>query len=414
MQDEIQQQKAGAADGAPRAWNMDAVIKIVVVALIALFFGAAILVLAKPKANAAAQAGGARQATQSQTGQPPAQAQAGGAQRAGQSQNAGVAQQPSGGGSGVAQQTPVAQQSPGARAAQNPAAVTVSALTMERGVIRQTARLNGDVTPQTEVGIFPDTAGKIARLVKSVGDSVVRGEVIGYIDPSRAGVAYEQNPIVSTVGGTLTALPVSQGETITTATRVATIGSLGNLKITIYVAEKYSAFLRRGLPAVVSFAAAPGEQFEASVATVSPVLNSANRTVEAALALAKNDPRIKPGMYANVDLVIREAANAFVLPKAAVKNYNNTLVVYKIDENNVARRVQVTTGLSNDSHIEIVSGIAEGDRIVTAGAVTDGSPVRIAGQFTPGEGGGASSQGAAPAGGQVISGGGGVRMGGGG
>jgi multidrug efflux pump subunit AcrA (membrane-fusion protein) len=333
----------------------DLVIKIIIIALIAIFLGAVVLSMfgvgqkgtTAAQQGAAAGQGGAQQNSQGQQGG--AQAQAAGQQRQASAQNA--------------------------------AAITVSAQTMERGVIRQIVRLNGDVTSQTEVGIFPDTAGKISLLVKSVGDSVARGEIIGYIDPSRAGVSYEQNPITATVAGTITALPVSQGETVSTSTRIATIGSLGSLKITVYVAEKYSAFLHRGLPAGVSFAAAPNEQFTASAVTVSPVVNSATRTIETALTLARADARIKPGMYANVDLVIREQTGTFVLPKNAVKNYNDTQVVYKIDENNIARRTTVTTGLSNDSEIEILSGISAGDKVITAGAVTDSSPVREAAAF---------------------------------
>jgi len=144
------------------------------------------------------------------------------------------------------------------------------------------------------------------------------------------------------------------------------------------VAEKYSAYLRRGLPAVVSFAAAPGETFDASVTSVSPVVNKSNRTIETELALAVLDARIKPGMFADVDLVIRERQDTFVLPKGAVKNYNDQQVVYVVDANDIARRITVTTGLSNDSEVEVGSGLAAGDRVVTAGAVTDGSPVRLA------------------------------------
>jgi RND family efflux transporter MFP subunit len=108
------------------------------------------------------------------------------------------------------------------------------------------------------------------------------------------------------------------------------------------------------------------------------VVNSANRTVEISLTPDTNDPRIKPGMFATVDLVIREQKNTFVLPKSAVKTYNDTRVVYIIDKGGTARRTEVTTGLSNDSEVEILSGISAGDQVITAGAVTDGSPVRIA------------------------------------
>jgi len=213
-----------------------------------------------------------------------------------------------------------------------------------------------------------------------VGDPVSPGEVIGYIDPSRAGAFFEKNPILATVPGAIISLPVSPGETVTTATQIAAIGSLARLKITIYVAEKYSAYLKKGLPASVSFAAAPGERFAAAVSTISPVVNSGNRTIETELLLDKLDARIKPGMYADVDLVIRQREDTIVIPKTALKNYNDQQVVYVIDQNQVARRRPVVTGLSNDLEIEILDGVFAGDQVITAGAVTDGSPVRMAGE----------------------------------
>ncbi|GMO40983.1 MAG: hypothetical protein Pg6C_01820 [Treponemataceae bacterium] len=355
----------------------DTIIKIILLALIAAFLGAAVFSMLRPKQSAGAPGG--QQAARSVagtpvpggvpggTGAPPSGAASGGQGQAGsRSSGAGAS-----GGQGGARQG-----SAGAQA--NPAAITVNALAMEPSVIRQTVKLNGDVTSTTSVGIFPDTAGKMVTLRKAVGDSVERGEIIGYVDPSRAGAAYEQSPIRSTVGGTVIAIPVEEGETVTASTRIATVGSLGNLKITIHVAEKYAAYVQRGLPAVVSFAATPGEQFAAAVDTVSPVVNAANRTIETTLILTRGDSRVKPGMFAAVELVIREKDQTFVLPKSAVKNYNDGQVVYVIDAGGIARRIPVTTGLFNDSEIEVVSGLSFGDRVVTAGAVTDGSPVRIA------------------------------------
>jgi multidrug efflux pump subunit AcrA (membrane-fusion protein) len=132
-------------------------------------------------------------------------------------------------------------------------AITVSAKTLQKETIRQIVKLNGDVSSQSEVNVMPDTSGKITRIVKNLGDTVQRGEVIAYIDPSRAGQSYSENPVTSPVAGTITSLPFTTGSTVSQAAVVAVIGSLDNLKITIYVAEKYSAYLRRGLPAIVSF-----------------------------------------------------------------------------------------------------------------------------------------------------------------
>jgi multidrug efflux pump subunit AcrA (membrane-fusion protein) len=266
--------------------------------------------------------------------------------------------------------------SAGGRPAQN--AITVTAKIMQGETIRQTVKLNGDVSSQSEINIYPDTGGKITRILKEPGDSVKDGDLIAYIDPSHPGAAFAQSPVLAAVTGTITSLPVHIGETVSAQTVIAVVGSLNDLKITVYVAEKYSAYLKRGLPAFVSFASAPGESFEAAVSAVSPIVNSKNRTIETVLSLRKTDDRIKQGMFATVNLVIREEVNVMVLPSSALKNYNGDPVVYLIDENDIARRVPVATGLSNDTEVQILSGISTGDRVITAGAVTDGSSVRIA------------------------------------
>ncbi|MDR2184102.1 MAG: efflux RND transporter periplasmic adaptor subunit [Treponema sp.] len=244
--------------------------------------------------------------------------------------------------------------------------------------IQQVIKLNGDVSSQSEVSVFPDTSGKIIRILKNLGDPVRQGEAIAYIDPSRPGSAYIESPVVSPVGGTITSLPVTGGLTVSPSTVIAVIGALDKLKITIYVAEKYSVYLRQNLPAYVSFSSAPGEEFKASVSTVSPVVNNKNRTIETTLNLVSQDPRIKEGMFASVRLVIREEKDTLVIPRSAVKDYNGEDTVYIIDEENLARRVPVTLGLTNDSEAQVTAGLKSGDRVITAGAVTDGSPVRIA------------------------------------
>ncbi|GHT90819.1 hypothetical protein FACS1894140_0120 [Spirochaetia bacterium] len=343
----------------------DTIAKVVVIALIAVFLGLAAYNMLAPKASSAANA----PASMSPGGGAPAGGQ--GAAQAGTSGGA-----PPGRGGGQPGTTPAGGGSTGGRPLAN--AITVSAKTLQSETIRQVVKLNGDVSSRSEVNVMPDTSGKITRMVKNLGDTVRSGEVIAYIDPSRAGQSYSENPVVSPVAGTITSLPLTAGSTVSSATVVAVIGSLDNLKITIYVAEKYSAYLRRGLPAIVSFASAPGEEFAASVSDISPVVNNKNRTIETTLLLAMRDGRIKQGMFASVHLVIREERSALVIPQSAVKNYNGAPTIYIIDENSVARRVPVTLGLTNDSEAQVISGLKEGDRVITAGSVTDGSPVRIA------------------------------------
>lgn len=257
--------------------------------------------------------------------------------------------------------------------------VTVSAKTIIPETIRSTVKINGEVESKSSINIYPDTSGKVTEIVKGLGASVKKGEIIAYVDPSKPGSAYAVNPVVSTVTGTVISMPVNPGDTVSTSTVIGAVGSLRDLKITVYVSEKYSGYLKKGLNAFVSFTSMPGEEFSAKVTSVSPVVNNLNRTIETVLELDKYDSRIKPGMFATVSLVIQEEDNSFVVPKSAIKTYNTDSTVFVIDENNTAKRVVVTTGISNDNDIQITSGLEEGMQVITAGSATEGSPVKVAG-----------------------------------
>lgn len=261
-----------------------------------------------------------------------------------------------------------------------PAAVTVSVKTMAPETIQKTVLLNGDVASKTQTSIYPDTSGKVSRLLKKVGDSVRRGEVIGYVDPSRPGSAYAVSPVTATVSGTVIQLPFNVGDTVNTSNALAVIGSLEDLELKVRVSEKYSSYLKTGLPAYVSLVSAPDTLLLAKVTSVSPVVNTSNRTQDVVLTLDQKYAGIRPGMFAQVRLVVQEAQDAFVVPLDALRNYNDEAAVFVVTADNIAVRRIVQTGLSNDNDIQITAGLMAGDQVIVAGSVTEGLPVRIAGR----------------------------------
>ena len=256
--------------------------------------------------------------------------------------------------------------------------ISVSVKTMKKETIQSTIKVTGDISSTSEINIFPDTSGKVTRILKNLGETVSKGEIIAYVDPSKPGSSYISSPVTATISGTIIDLPVDIGDTVNNGTMIATIGSLTDLKITTNVAEKYSSFLKVGLPAYITITSNP-EQFNAKTVKISPVVNKNNRTIQVELKFDKYDPIFKPGMFATVDLVIQEKKDTFVIPKTAIKNFNNKETVFIVDENNQAQRVEVTTGISNDLDIAVTSGLIEGMKVVTAGSVTEGSNVKIVG-----------------------------------
>lgn len=260
------------------------------------------------------------------------------------------------------------------------AAVTVSVKTMEKETIQKTVLLNGDVASKTQTSIYPDTSGKVSRLLRKVGDSVRKGEVIAYVDPSRPGFAYAASPVTSTVSGTVIQLPFNVGDTVSTGNALAVIGSLDELEIRVRVSEKYSVYLKQGLPAYVSLVSAPEEVLLATVTSISPVVNSSNRTQDVVLSLEQHHKAIRPGMFAQVRLVVQEEKDTFVVPQEALRSFNEEPAVFVVNADNTALRKIVQTGLANDNDIQITAGLEAGDQVITAGSVAEGLPVRIAGR----------------------------------
>lgn len=268
----------------------------------------------------------------------------------------------------------------GSQGAAQIAAVTVSVKTIEKETIQKTVLLNGDVASKTQTSIYPDTSGKVSRLLKQVGDSVKKGEVIAYVDPSRPGSAYAVSPVTATVSGTVIQLPFNVGDTVNTGNALAVIGSLEELEIKVKVSEKYSAYLQQGLPAYVSLVSAPEEVLLAKITSISPVVNTSNRTQDVVLSLEQKHKAIRPGMFAQVRLVVQEEKETFVVPQEALRSFNDEPAVFVVTADNTALRKIVKTGLANDNDIQITAGLEVGDQVITAGSVTEGLPVRIAGR----------------------------------
>ena len=81
-----------------------------------------------------------------------------------------------------------------------------------------------------------------------------------------------------------------------------------------------------------------------------------------------NIPGIKPGMTANMTILVAKKDNALAVPSTAIINNNNKQYVRVIDnaKTKAYHQVQVQTGLQADGGlVEITSGLADGQQIVT-------------------------------------------------
>jgi Cu(I)/Ag(I) efflux system membrane fusion protein len=131
----------------------------------------------------------------------------------------------------------------------------------------------------------------------------------------------------------------------------------------IYEPEVQAVKLNK--PALLTFAAYPGESFRGNVAYIYPTLNAEARTVRVRLELPNPGLRLKPGMYGNVTLQT-EAVKTLAVPKEAVLETGLRQLVFMDRGQGRYEPAPVKLGRRSQDYVEVLEGLTEGERIVTS------------------------------------------------
>ncbi len=150
------------------------------------------------------------------------------------------------------------------------------------------------------------------------------------------------------------------------------------LKITANILERDIPLLKHGMKAKIRVEAYPDRIFEGRVEKINSALDLSTRTLQVEIYIPNAARTLKPGMFANVELILLEKPRALIVPKEAVVEEGGEAAVFVVDGKQAARR-PVTLGYEQDRLVEIVKGLNEGDQIVIKGQqlLKDGSAVRL-------------------------------------
>jgi len=173
---------------------------------------------------------------------------------------------------------------------------------------------------------------------------------------------------------------VSMGDYVKEGADLVNLESIDPLKVDFRVPEIYMRQVKVGQPLQVQLDALPGRTFEGKVFAVNPLIDAAGRSVVIRAMVRNPDTSLRPGMFARVRLITRDAQDALVLPEEALVPQGDQQFVYRILDGK-AVRTKVDVGQRRDSKVEILNGVDKDDVVVTAGQLKlrDGAPVNIAG-----------------------------------
>jgi cobalt-zinc-cadmium efflux system membrane fusion protein len=148
-----------------------------------------------------------------------------------------------------------------------------------------------------------------------------------------------------------------------------TISDLRTVWVLADVYEQDLGLVQRGAHVKISVAAYPGEAFPGEVEHVADVVDANSRTVKVRCSVPNPDLRLKPEMFANIELDDIQGKKVITLPARAVLTDAEHSVVLVAGNDDVYRPRVVTVGPEVGGHVRVLDGLKAGENVVTDGAV---------------------------------------------
>lgn len=264
--------------------------------------------------------------------------------------------------------------------------------------------------------ITATASGKVSGLTLMPGDSVSSGQRIctitgdsvdNQLKNAKASLENAQDRlddymVTSPITGTVVEKTVKAGDNVGTGSNsnntLCIIYDLTYLEMTLNIDELDIDNVEVGQTVNVTSDAKEGQTFTGVVTKVSVVGTTSGGTTTYPVTVRIDDTDgLRPGMNVDAEIVLSSADGVLAIPSLAVNRGDTVLVTS--DSPSAANAleqeapegyayVQVTTGVSDDSYIEITSGLQEGDTVAYLRTASSGSGNMMMGGMPGGDMGG--------------------------
>jgi membrane fusion protein (multidrug efflux system) len=245
----------------------------------------------------------------------------------------------------------------------------------------QRARLKEALAHQRLAQDVYDRTQRLAS--KDISSMARRAEASAAVDEAQAKVdlariQLERTRIVAPFDGVTGSRMVTPGEWIKPEiTGFVQLTAIDMLQLIFTIPEPNIALAKIDGKIHARVVAFPDERFPGDVYFISPTLDPATRRLIVKAWVPNADRRLKPGMFANVDVVAAVREEALMVPEASMVYDRHGTYVWIMDEEDRAKKVPVEMGFRKAGRVEIKSGLAAGDRVVASGInkVSAGKPI---------------------------------------
>lgn len=144
------------------------------------------------------------------------------------------------------------------------------------------------------------------------------------------------------------------------------------------VPERFAAELAIGQQIRGTVSAFPDEPVRGTLTRISAAVDPTSRALTVEAEVPNDRGLLRPGFFCEAEILVRQDAEAVVVPVEAVVDFAGVTRVFVVDESGAARSREIATGIRLGPVVEVASGLKAGERVATSalGRLVDGSPVQ--------------------------------------
>ncbi|OVE76518.1 hypothetical protein BVX98_05935 [bacterium F11] len=295
--------------------------------------------------------------------------------------------------------------------------VPVNVIEVRLGRFQDPINAVGTLKGEAEIELRFEVEGRIKQFNVDEGDRVRQGQIIAKIDETDAMLKvkeaknelekieklyalgdlsktklretrlklevaqseFKKTRLIAVRNGIIGDKSAEIGEYVTPQRKIATLVTIKNVVVNVGIIEKQVDKVYPGQKILVSVDAYPGNVFEGTIASISPIITGPSKTFEIKAKIPNEESLLLPGMFARTRIITYEADDAMSVPNDTLVKAPGGFQVYVVNKDNVAEARDVEVGYVATEFTLIKSGLSPGEIVVVQKPpeLKSGSKVKI-------------------------------------
>ena len=168
--------------------------------------------------------------------------------------------------------------------------------------------------------------------------------------------------ILAPIAGRIQSRNISVGNYVSPGDSLFTIAIVKRLRYRSSVPERYAQQIALGQTVNV-WTDSSSKIYPTKIANIAPMLDRRNRSLAFEAFVDNEDESIRPGLFAQSDIIIDETSQSIIVPNSAMTRFAGSDKLWKMTDNDPQETI-VKVGRRNDSETEIIEGLQPGDLVL--------------------------------------------------